>query len=182
MKSVSLYFSPEDIARLESLKVIAQRNEPKGSGDSFGGLNRALSWINNCDCTFISGWHPVKDENDVETRKENRKNNDELQRTLRAKGYGVIKAVGNYEGDMERSFCVFDYNPGGHSLFDDVKVLSEHYEQDSFLFKFASAERAFFCYTAGDKKGKREDAGKLSICSRRESNYTYIGSGKITFE
>ena len=61
MKSVSLYFSPEDIARLESLKVIAQRNEPKGSGDSFGGLNRALSWINNCDCAFISGWHSVKD-------------------------------------------------------------------------------------------------------------------------
>ena len=182
MKSVNLYFAPEDIVKLEELKIITLRDVQKGAGDSFGGLNRALSWINNCDFAFISGWHPVTGENDVETRKENRRNNCELQRTLREKGYGVIKAVGNYEGDIEQSFCVFDYNPGGHSLFDDVKALSERFEQDSFLFKFASADRAFFCYTAGDKKGKRKDAGKLSICSRRESNYTYIGSGKITFE
>lgn len=182
MNSVKLYLSPGDISLLERNNVIAPRTEKTGFGDSYGGLNRALSWINSCDCAFISGWHPVNGATDIDTRKENAKNNYEIQKAFRKNGYGVIRAVGNYQGDIERSFCVFDYNKKGQPFFDFVRNMAETYKQDSFLFKYTSSNKAFLCYTYGPKKGLREDAGELSICSRRESDYTRIGSGKLTFE
>lgn len=182
MNSVELYISPEIIARLESLGIIELDYQPRSTGDSFGGINRALHWISTCDCAFISGWHPVSGGNDVETRRNNRRNNDELQKALREKGYGVIRAVGNYEGDLERSFCVFDRKKERDSLFYDVKALAEKFEQDSFLFKYASDRQAFFYYTYGPKKGQREDAGELTMCPNYQSDYTKIGTGKFSFK
>ena len=41
---------------------------------------------------------------------------------------------------------------------------------------------AYYYYTWGDRKGKRELVGKLSVCPMRNDNFTMIGSGKIVFE
>lgn len=173
----------EDFARLRKYGALGLSQARETIGNSFGGLKRAMSWIMKCDCAFISGWHELRDKNDDETRRENRNNNESLQKTLRDKGYGVIRAIGNYGGSFERSFLTFDISGNTAQFRADLIDLGERFRQESILFKQAGEDMpAYYYYTWGDRKGKHELVGKLSVCPMRNDNFTMIGRGKIVFE
>lgn len=146
-------------------------------------LNRAVYWITTTDCANITAWRSGN------KRTINDANNRELQETLRAMGYGVIKLQGFYaeigqDVSKENSFLVFDQNDDPN-FYDNLRMLSKKYDQDCFLFKAADDDVAYLIGTNEDfisKNGERSEAGRLRIGNLSATIYSEIGSGRISFE
>ena len=146
-------------------------------------LNRAVYWITTTDCANITAWRSGN------KRAVNDANNRELQETLRAMGYGVIKLQGFYaevghDVSKENSFLVFDQNDDPN-FYDNLRMLSEKFDQDCFLFKAADDDIAYLIGTNEDfisKNGERSEAGRLRIGNLSATIYSEIGSGRISFE
>ena len=146
-------------------------------------LNRAVYWITTTDCANITAWRSGN------KRAINDANNRELQETLRAMGYGVIKLQGFYaevgqDVSKENSFLVFDQNEDPN-FYDNLRMLSEKFNQDCFLFKAADEEVAYLIGTNDDfirDHGERKEAGRLRIGNLSAKIYSEIGSGRISFE
>ena len=146
-------------------------------------LNRAVYWINKTDCANITAWR--SDNN----RAINDAHNRELQETLRAMGYGVIKLQGFYaevghDVSKENSFLVFDRNDDPY-FYDNLRMLSEKFNQDCFLYKAAEEDIAYLIGTNEDfirDHGERKEAGRLRIGNLSATIYSEIGSGRISFE
>ena len=146
-------------------------------------LNRAVYWINKTDCANITAWRSGN------KRAINDANNKELQETLRAMGYGVIKLQGFYaevgqDVSKENSFLVFDQNDDPY-FYENLYKLSEKFDQDCFLFKAADEDIAYLIGTNDDfirDNGERVEAGRLRIGNLSATTYSEIGSGRISFE
>ena len=146
-------------------------------------LNRAVYWITKTDCANITAWR--SDNN----RAINDAHNRELQETLRAMGYGVIKLQGFYaevghDVSKENSFLVFDRNDDPN-FYDNLRILSEKFNQDCFLYKAAEEDVAYLIGTNEDfirDHGERKEAGRLRIGNLSATIYSEIGSGRISFE
>ena len=127
-------------------------------------LNRAVYWINKTDCANITAWRSGN------KRAINDANNRELQETLRAMGYGVIKLQGFYaevgqDVSKENSFLVFDQNDDPN-FYDNLYKLSEKFDQDCFLYKAAEEDVAYLIGTNEDfirDNGERVEVGRLHI-------------------
>ena len=146
-------------------------------------LNRAVYWINKTDCANITAWRSGN------KRAINDANNRELQETLRAMGYGVIKLQGFYaevgqDVSKENSFLVFDQNDDPN-FYDNLYKLSEKFDQDCFLYKAAEEDVAYLIGTNEDfirDNGERVEVGRLHIGNLSAKTYSEIGSGRISFE
>ena len=146
-------------------------------------LNRAVYWINKTDCANITAWRSGN------KRAINDANNRELQETLRAMGYGVIKLQGFYaevgqDVSKENSFLVFDQNDDPN-FYDNLYKLSEKFDQDCFLYKAAEEDVAYLIGTNEDfirDNGERVEVGRLHIGNLSAKTYSDIGSGRISFE
>jgi len=146
-------------------------------------LNRAVYWISKKDCANITAWRSVN------KRAINDANNRELQKTLRTMGYGVIKLQGFYaevgqDVSKENSFLVFDQNDDP-DFYANLRMLSEKYNQDCFLYKAVADDIAYLIGTNEDfisKNGERQEAGHLRIGNISATTYSEIGSGRISFE
>lgn len=132
-----------------------------------------------------------KSEGDYYTRTENRQRNRELKAVLIELGYGVTKVNGNYienyksEGEMERgeeTFFVVNLN-NKPNFFEDIRKLSEYYNQDSFLYKGKDNEDAILFGTNNSSFPgycKTFNTGKLHIGVENEFD-TRVGNSKIVF-
>lgn len=146
-------------------------------------LNRAVYWITTTDCANITAWRSGN------KRAINDANNRELQETLRAMGYGVIKLQGFYaevgqDVSKENSFLVFDQNDDPN-FYENLYKLSEKFDQDCFLYKAAEEDIAYLIGTNEDfirDNGERVEAGRLRIGNLSARTYSEIGSGRISFE
>jgi len=146
-------------------------------------LNRAVYWITTTDCANITAWRSGNN------RAINDANNRELQETLRAMGYGVIKLQGFYaevgqDVSKENSFLVFDQNDDPN-FYENLYKLSEKFDQDCFLYKAADEDVAYLIGTNEDfirDNGERIEAGRLRIGNLSATIYSEIGSGRISFE
>ena len=146
-------------------------------------LNRAVYWINKTDCANITAWRSGN------KRAINDANNRELQETLRAMGYGVIKLQGFYaevgqDVSKENSFLVFDLNDDPN-FYENLYKLSEKFDQDCFLYKAVDEDVAYLIGTNDDfikDNGERVEAGRLRIGNLSAKIYSEIGSGRISFE
>ncbi len=146
-------------------------------------LNRAVYWITTTDCANITAWRSGN------KRAVNDANNRELQETLRAMGYGIIKLQGFYaevgqDVSKENSFLVFD-RKNDPNFYENLYKLSEKFDQDCFLYKAAEEEIAYLIGTNEDfirDNGERIEAGRLRIGSLSAKAYSEIGSGRISFE
>jgi len=146
-------------------------------------LNRAVYWITTTDCANITAWRSGN------KRAINDANNRELQETLRAMGYGVIKLQGFYaevgqDVSKENSFLVFDQNDDPN-FYENLYKLSEKFDQDCFLYKAAEEDVAYLIGTNEDfirDNGERVEAGRLRIGNLSAKTYSEIGSGRISFE
>lgn len=145
-------------------------------------LNRTVSWFNAKDCAILTAWRNGK------TRKTNDDNNRKLQEQLRDLGYGVTKITGWYpekdkELARENSFLAINLNDE-YSFRDNIFKLSEHYEQDCFLYKKAGYDTpAVYVYTNDDcGKGKVKLVGRLRIGNLDAEAFSQVKTGRITFE
>ena len=177
------------INEYEEINALVQTDEQeKSSGDDEVPLNinekcswhRAVSWFNTRDCAVLTAWRNGKG------RKVNDDNNRELQQQLRDLGYGVTKLTGWYaeEGkDYERENSYLAVNLNDEEDFrENIFKLSEHYEQESFLYKKAGNDKpALYIYT-NDDKGKVKLLGRLRIGNMDAKAYSLIKAGRITFD
>ena len=146
-------------------------------------LNRAVYWISKKNCANITAWRSGN------KRAINDANNRELQETLRAMGYGVIKLQGFYaevgqDVSKENSFLVFDQNDDPN-FYENLYKLSEKFDQDCFLYKAAEEDVAYLIGTNEDfirDNGERVEVGRLHIGNLSAKTYSEIGSGRISFE
>ena len=84
----------------------------------------------------------------------------------------------------ENSFLVFDQNDDPN-FYDNLRMLSEKYDQDCFLFKAVDDDIAYLIGTNEDfirENGERSEAGRLRIGNIDATTYSEIGSGRISFE
>ena len=184
-KLVDIQIPESDIEKLLNENVITKEEVGKDTGRSASNasLNRAVYWINKTDCANITAWRSGN------KRAVNDANNRELQETLRAMGYGVIKLQGFYaevgqDVSKENSFLVFDQNDDPN-FYDNLRMLSEKFDQDCFLFKAADEDIAYLIGTNDDfirDYGERKEAGRLRIGNLSATTYSEIGSGRISFE
>lgn len=144
-------------------------------------LNRARHWFSTVDCATITAW---RKENNRET---NDSLNRELQKQLREFEYGVIKLKGFYQeigqdAGYENSYLTFDIH-SDPEFYQNIRFLSESYNQDSFLYKAANDDRAYIIGTNKEKGyGTRELAGRLRIGNMDAKMFSQIGSGRFSFE
>lgn len=146
-------------------------------------VQRARTWLNNCDCAILTAWRSEK------SRRENDENNRNLQLALRKYGYGVAKVRGCYteigkDTSKENSFLTFDLINNSDKFHDNIYSLSEKYEQDCFLYKKAGIDIPAVVIGTNDKfgKGKIKLVGRLHIGNMSAKEYSEIGSGRISFE
>lgn len=182
---IDIQIPESEIEELQKGQIIVKEEADKETGRSASNasLNRAVYWINKTDCANITAWR--SDNN----RALNDANNRLLQETLRAMGYGVIKLQGFYaevghDVSKENSFLVFDRNDDPN-FYENLRMLSEKFEQDCFLFKAVDEEVAYLIGTNEEfirKNGERSEAGRLRIGNLDAKIYSEIGSGRISFE
>ena len=182
MRQLEIFLPDEEFTRLERFNAIEKYSAPKEQGDSFGGLNRAVSWMAKCNCAILSGWRQGN------TRAVNDQNNKIIFDELHNAGYGISKCRGCYAEagkpvSTENSFFVFDMNGTGSLFFDRIKTLSERFDQDCFLYKEAGEGKQACLYGTNSDFGigKIEHLGPMHIGSFSSSSYSRIGSGAIKF-
>ena len=189
MKEIEILLPDFEIEDLIDVQAVAKATTPQEEGQDWSiiptnaSLNRAVYWINKTDCANITAWRSGN------KRAVNDANNRELQETLRSMGYGVIKLQGFYaeigqDVSKENSFLVFDQNDDP-DFYDNLRMLSEKFDQDCFLFKAADDEVAYLIGTNDDfirDNGERKEAGRLRIGNLSATTYSEIGSGRISFE
>ena len=188
-KVIDITLSQEDLEDLAKSNILAHGaggEDEATLSDSYAinaSLNRTVYWITTTDCANITAW---RSDN---KRAINDANNRELQETLRAMGYGVIKLQGFYaemghDVSKENSFLVFDQNDDPN-FYDNLRMLSEKFNQDCFLYKAAEEDVAYLIGTNEDfirDNGERKEAGRLRIGNLSAKIYSEIGSGRISFE
>ena len=189
MKEIHVLLPDFELEDLRNLNFVTREPTKVVSGQKWtitpmnASLNRAVYWINKTDCANITAWR--SDNN----RAVNDAHNRELQETLRAMGYGVIKLQGFYaevghDVSKENSFLVFDRNDDPY-FYDNLRMLSEKFSQDCFLYKAAEEDVAYLIGTNEDfimDHGERKEAGRLRIGNLSATIYSEIGSGRISFE
>ena len=186
-KLIDIRIPEEELGKLVQHDILSKGNNKDSIlNTSFAidaSLNRAVYWITTTDCANITAWRSGN------KRAINDANNRELQETLRAMGYGVIKLQGFYtevgqDVSKENSFLVFDQNDDPN-FYDNLRKLSEKYDQDCFLYKAADEDVAYLIGTNEDfirDNGERKEAGRLRIGNLSAKTYSEIGSGRISFE
>lgn len=186
-KLIDISLPVDELEELVQLDILANGSGNHSSlNESYAtnaSLNRAVYWISKKNCANITAWRSGN------KRAVNDANNHELQETLRAMGYGVIKLQGFYaevghDVSKENSFLVFDQkdNP---NFYDNLRMLSEKFDQDCFLYKAAEEDVAYLIGTNEDfirDNGERVEAGRLRIGNLSAKTYSEIGSGRISFE
>lgn len=189
MKEIEILLPEFEIEDLAEVQVVAKATTPQTESHDWSiiptnaSLNRAVYWITTTDCANITAWRSGN------KRAINDANNRELQETLRTMGYGVIKLQGFYaevgqDVSKENSFLVFDQNDDPN-FYENLRMLSEKFDQDCFLYKAAEEEVAYLIGTNEDfirDNGERKEAGRLRIGNLSAKAYSEIGSGRISFE
>ena len=189
MRDIEILLPEFEIEDLVEVQAVSKEPISQDEGQDLSilpvnaSLNRAVYWIKKTDCANITAWRSGN------KRAINDANNRELQETLRAMGYGVIKLQGFYaevgqDVSKENSFLVFDQNDDSN-FYENLYKLSEKFDQDCFLYKAAEEDVAYLIGTNEDfirDNGERVEVGRLHIGSLSAKTYSEIGSGRISFE
>lgn len=163
---LSFYISLESLREHPLLCGKLSHKLYAGYSDSNASINRAFYWFDRCDCAILTAWRKNK------TRQQNDSDNRLLQQVLREKNYGVIKVRGYYAENgfnisKENSFLTVNFSGATRKFFNDIRHLSESYNQDCFLFKKAGQnETPVLIGTNNDfgkGKIKRLEVFKISI-------------------
>lgn len=189
MKDIEILLPEFEIEELVNQQVFVNEPQPIIYGNdraiipTNASLNRARKWLTTVNCATISAWRQCHN------RETNDSLNRELQRQLRAFQYGVIRLKGYYqecgqEAGSENSYLTFDLHEDP-DFYNNLRFLSESYDQDSFLFKAADSDIAYLIGTNEDfirENGERIELGRLTIGNMDAKMYSQIGAGRFSFE
>ena len=182
IKKIDLLLPDREIKAMVQMHLIAEDVQASERSNRNAVLSRAVSWMTICDCAILTAWRGDK------KRKQNDDDNRELMKSLRAYGYGVSKVRGCYTevGQLtsrENSYLVVDLLKKRELFKTKIYGLSEHYQQDCFLFKPAGANELAYLIGTNDDFGIGccKPAGRLHIGILDAEAYSEIGSGRLSF-
>lgn len=186
--------SREVIENLFPLRVGAETPKvmfPPNEGSTFD-AQAAESGFLQRNCAILSACRSKNQDGSSRSEKDNNANTAKLKSELTEAGLGIIPVDGCFreareeKASHESSFFVYD--DGKHNareFFTKLYLLSEKYEQDSFLYKSAGMTRTAFLISTNDdsrrKDGDIKLAGQLYLNLPPIGPYTNLDKGRIRF-
>ena len=140
----------------------------------------------------MSACRSKNQDGSTRSEEDNTANTAKLKSELTESGFGIIPVDGCFrearqeKASHESSFFVYD--DGKHNareFFTKLYLLSEKYEQDSFLYKSAGMTRTAFLISTNDDS--RKDNGDIALAGQLYLNlppvgpYTNLDKGRFRF-
>ena len=144
------------------------------------------------NCAILSACRSKNQDGSTRSEEDNTANTAKLKSELTESGFGIIPVDGCFrearqeKASHESSFFVYD--DGKHNareFFTKLYLLSEKYEQDSFLYKSAGMTRTAFLISTNDDS--RKDNGDIALAGQLYLNlppvgpYTNLDKGRFRF-
>lgn len=172
---------------IERLKVMFPPNE----GSTFDAQVAESGFLQR-NCAILSACRSKNQDGSTRSEEDNTANTAKLKSELTESGFGIILVDGCFrearekKASHESSFFVYD--DGKHNardFFTKLYLLSEKYEQDSFLYKSAGMTRTAFLISTNDDSRKEDGdiklAGQLYLNLPPLGPYTNLDKGRFRF-
>ncbi len=164
---------------------------PPNEGSTFDAQVAESGFLQR-NCAILSACRSKNQDGSTRSEEDNTANTAKLKSELTESGFGIIPVDGCFreareeKASHESSFFVYD--DGKHNareFFTKLYLLSEKYEQDSFLYKSAGMTRTAFLISTNDdsrrKDGDIKLAGQLYLNLPPVGPYTNLDKGRIRF-
>lgn len=164
---------------------------PPNEGSTFDAQVAESGFLQR-NCAILSACRSKNQDGSTRSEEDNTANTSKLKSELTESGFGIIPVDGCFreareeKASHESSFFVYD--DGKHNareFFTKLYLLSEKYEQDSFLYKSAGMTRTAFLISTNDdsrrKDGDIKLAGQLYLNLPPVGPYTNLDKGRIRF-
>lgn len=164
---------------------------PPNEGSTFDAQVAESGFLQR-NCAILSACRSKNQDGSTRSEEDNTANNAKLKSELTESGFGIIPVDGCFrearqeKASHESSFFVYD--DGKHNareFFTKLYLLSEKYEQDSFLYKSAGMTRTAFLISTNDDS--RKDNGDIALAGQLYLNlppvgpYTNLDKGRFRF-
>ena len=172
---------------IERQKVMFPPNE----GSTFDAQVAESGFLQR-NCAILSACRSKNQDGSTRSEEDNTANTAKLKSELTESGFGIIPVDGCFrearqeKASHESSFFVYD--DGKHNardFFTKLYLLSEKYEQDSFLYKSAGMTRTAFLISTNDDSRKEDGdiklAGQLYLNLPPLGPYTNLDKGRFRF-
>ena len=164
---------------------------PPNEGSTFDAQIAESGFLQR-NCAILTAFRGKNKDQSPRSIEDNRANNAKLKYELLQSGIGIIPVDGCFkearEDEATHEDSYFVYDDGKHNardFFTTLYLLSEKYEQDSFLYKSAGMTRTAFLISTNDDSRKADGdiklAGQLYLNLPAVGPYTNLGRGRITF-
>ena len=164
---------------------------PPNEGSTFDAQVAESGFLQR-NCAILSACRSKNQDGSTRSEEDNTANTAKLKSELTESGFGIIPVDGCFreareeKASHESSFFVYD--DGKHNareFFTKLYLLSEKYEQDSFLYNGAGMSRTAFLISTNDdsrrKDGDIKLAGQLYLNLPPVGPYTNLDKGRIRF-
>ena len=164
---------------------------PPNEGSTFDAQVAESGFLQR-NCAILSACRSKNQDGSTRSEEDNTANTAKLKSELTESGFGIIPVDGCFrearqeKASHESSFFVYD--DGKHNareFFTKLYLLSEKYEQDSFLYKSAGMTRTVFLISTNDDS--RKDNGDIALAGQLYLNlppvgpYTNLDKGRFRF-
>ena len=164
---------------------------PPNEGSTFDAQVAESGFLQR-NCAILSACRSKNQDGSTRSEEDNTANTAKLKSELTESGFGIIPVDGCFrearqeKASHESSFFVYD--DGKHNareFFTKLYLLSEQYEQDSFLYKSARMTRTAFLISTNDDS--RKDNGDIALAGQLYLNlppvgpYTNLDKGRFRF-
>ena len=164
---------------------------PPNEGSTFDAQVAESGFLQR-NCAILSACRSKNQDGSTRSEEDNTVNTAKLKSELTESGFGIIPVDGCFrearqeKASHESSFFVYD--DGKHNareFFTKLYLLSEKYEQDSFLYKSAGMTRTAFLISTNDDS--RKDNGDIALAGQLYLNlppvgpYTNLDKGRFRF-
>ena len=164
---------------------------PPNEGSTFDAQVAESGFLQR-NCAILSACRSKNQDGSTRSEEDNTANTAKLKSELTESGVGIIPVDGCFrearqeKASHESSFFVYD--DGKHNareFFTKLYLLSEKYEQDSFLYKSAGMTRTAFLISTNDDS--RKDNGDIALAGQLYLNlppvgpYTNLDKGRFRF-
>ena len=164
---------------------------PPNEGSTFDAQVAESGFLQR-NCAILSACRSKNQDGSTRSEEDNTANTAKLKSELTESGFGIILVDGCFrearekKASHESSFFVYD--DGKHNardFFTKLYLLSEKYEQDSFLYKSAGMTRTAFLISTNDDSRKEDGdiklAGQLYLNLPPLGPYTNLDKGRFRF-
>ena len=164
---------------------------PPNEGSTFDAQVAESGFLQR-NCAILSACRSKNQDGSTRSEEDNTANTAKLKSELTESGFGIIPVDGCFREAREKNAShessFFVYDDGKHNareFFTKLYLLSEKYEQDSFLYKSAGMTRTAFLISTNDDSRKEDGdiklAGQLYLNLPPLGPYTNLDKGRFRF-